>query len=109
MSKRSFSESTGRGKSPSLFLSLIRRIHDDQSGSISVVTVFAFIFLTMVLGMLMNVGRHADRKVKIQNAADAATMSGSTVLRHIRFNGLSPRSAGSQFRIVDSRDSGKME
>ena len=59
---------------------LIRRIHRDQSGSISVVTVFAFIFLTMVLGMLMNVGRHADRKVRIQNAADAATISGSTVL-----------------------------
>lgn len=59
---------------------LMRRIHRDESGSISVVTVFAFIFLTMVLGMLMNVGRHADRKVKIQNAADAATISGSTVL-----------------------------
>ena len=59
---------------------LFRRIHRDESGSISVVTVFAFIFLTMVLGMLMNVGRHADRKVKIQNAADAATISGSTVL-----------------------------
>ena len=80
MSKRANAESTRRGKCPSLFLRLIGRIHHDQSGSISVVTVFAFIFLTMVLGMLMNVGRHADRKVKIQNAADAATMSGATVL-----------------------------
>lgn len=59
---------------------LMRRIHRDESGSISLATVFAFIFLTMVLGMLMNVGRHADRKVKIQNAADAATITGSTVL-----------------------------
>lgn len=57
-----------------------KRLHKDQSGSISISTVFAFIFLTMVLGMLMNIGRHADRKVKIQNAADAATVTGGTFM-----------------------------
>ena len=57
-----------------------RRLHNDQSGSISIATVFAFIFLTMVLGMIMNIGRHADRKIKIQNAADAATLTGGTLV-----------------------------
>ena len=57
-----------------------RRLHHDQTGSISIATVFAFIFLTMVLGMVMNIGRHADRKLKVQNAADAATLTGGTVV-----------------------------
>ncbi len=57
-----------------------KRLHLDQSGSISIATVFSFILLTMVLGMLMNIGRHTDRKIKIQNAADAATLSGSTFI-----------------------------
>ena len=57
-----------------------KQLHEDQSGSISIVTVFAFIFLTMALGMLMNIGRHADRKLKIQNAADAATLTGGTMV-----------------------------
>ncbi|MFT5303920.1 MAG: hypothetical protein ACI87E_002933 [Mariniblastus sp.] len=58
----------------------LRRLHSDQSGSISISTVFAFIFLTMVLGMVMNIGRHADRKIKLQNGADAATYTGATVM-----------------------------
>lgn len=80
MSRRSIGNCGNQRKLNSGLPSLIRRIHRDQSGSISVATVFSFIFLTIVLGMLMNVGRHADRKVKIQNAADAATISGATVL-----------------------------
>ena len=80
MIKRGFVKPSNRAMHRLDFRHLLRRIHHDESGSISVVTVFAFIFLTMVMGMLMNVGRHADRKVKIQNAADAATISGSTVL-----------------------------
>ncbi|MDG1873685.1 MAG: Tad domain-containing protein [Mariniblastus sp.] len=43
-------------------------------------TVFAFLFLTMLMGMVINLGRHVDRKVKVQNAADAATYSGATVV-----------------------------
>lgn len=58
----------------------LKRIHRDQSGSISVTSVFTFMFLTMVLGMVINIGRHADRKVKLQNAADAAAFTGSSVV-----------------------------
>lgn len=57
-----------------------RQLHRDESGSISIVSVFAVIFLAMVFGMIMNIGRHADRKVKLQNGADAATYSGGVVL-----------------------------
>ena len=34
----------------------------------------------MVLGMVINIGRHANRKVKLQNAADATTYTGSGVV-----------------------------
>ena len=56
------------------------QLHRDQRGTISVLTVFAAIILTMLLGMVMNVGRHADGKVRMQNAADAAAYSGGAVL-----------------------------
>ena len=36
--------------------------------------------LAMLLGMVINVGRQVDGKVKMQNAADAATYSGGVVL-----------------------------
>lgn len=59
---------------------LLWRLHLDQSGSISIASVFAFIFLTLVLGMVINIGRHADRKIKIQNAADSVTFTGGVVV-----------------------------
>ena len=55
-------------------------LHRDQRGSISIATVFAFLFLTMLMGLVINTGLHVDRKVKIQNAADSATYSGSTIV-----------------------------
>ena len=55
-------------------------LHHDQRGSISIASVFAFLFLTMLMGLVINTGLHVDRKVKIQNAADAATYSGSTIV-----------------------------
>ncbi len=55
-------------------------LHHDQRGSISVATVFAFLFLTMLMGLVINTGLHVDRKVKIQNAADSATYSGGTIV-----------------------------
>ncbi len=57
-----------------------RRLHRDESGAISMISVFAVILLTMLLGMVMNVGRHVDQKVKMQNAADASTMAGGLVI-----------------------------
>jgi hypothetical protein len=56
------------------------RIHRDQRGTISIVSVFAVLMLTILLGMVMNVGRHADSKIRMQNAADAAAYSGGVVV-----------------------------
>ena len=36
--------------------------------------------LAMLLGMVMNVGRQIDGKIRMQNTADAATYSGGVVL-----------------------------
>jgi len=57
-----------------------RGLHRDQTGSISIVSLFAMLLLTMLLGMVMNSGRQVDQKIKMQNAADAATYSGGVVL-----------------------------
>ncbi len=46
----------------------------------SIVSVFAFMILAMLLGMVMNVAYQVDGKVKMQNAADAATYSGGIVI-----------------------------
>jgi hypothetical protein len=59
---------------------LARRTHRDQHGSISILTVFAALLLTMLIGMVMNVGRQLDGKLRMQNAADAAAYSGGVVL-----------------------------
>lgn len=54
--------------------------HRDQRGSISILSVFAVLILTMLLGMVMNVGRHVDGKIRMQNAADAVAYSGGVVV-----------------------------
>src|SRR5437773_11746284 len=55
-------------------------MHRDESGSISLATVVALLLLTMLLGMVINVGRQIDNKVKLQNTADTATYSGGVLL-----------------------------
>ncbi|MSR59656.1 MAG: hypothetical protein EXS05_18775 [Planctomycetaceae bacterium] len=55
-------------------------LHRDERGTISLLTVVTVIGLMLVLGMVINVGRHIDDKVKMQNAADAAAYSGGVVL-----------------------------
>ena len=57
-----------------------QRVNADEEGAISLLTVFAVLVLTMLLGMVMNVGRHVDSKIRMQNAADASVYSGSVVL-----------------------------
>ena len=57
-----------------------RRANADQEGAITLLTVFAVLVLTMLLGMVMNVGRHVDSKIRMQNAADASAYTGSVVL-----------------------------
>lgn len=60
--------------------SLPVRIHRDQRGTISIVSVFTALILAILLGMVMNVGRQVDGKLRMQNAADAAAHSGGVVL-----------------------------
>jgi hypothetical protein len=55
-------------------------LHRNQDGTISILSVFAVLVLTMLLGMVMNVGRQVDGKLRMQNAADAAAYSGGVVL-----------------------------
>ena len=59
---------------------LPRRLHRGEGGTISIVSVFAVLLLTMLLGMVMNVGRQADGKIRLQNAADASAYSGGLVI-----------------------------
>ncbi len=54
--------------------------HQFRRGSISIATVFALLLLAFLLGMVLNVARQVDNKIKLQNAADAATYSGGIVL-----------------------------
>jgi hypothetical protein len=58
----------------------VAALHHNERGTISIVSVFAMLLLAMLLGMVLNVGRHVDGKIKMQNAADAATYSGGVVL-----------------------------
>jgi len=55
-------------------------LHRDERGTISILSVFAVLMLAMLLGMVMNLGREVNNKVQMQNAADAATYSGSVVM-----------------------------
>ena len=55
-------------------------LHRDQGGSISISSVFAVLLLAFLLGLVMNSSLQVDQKVKMQNAADAATYSGAVVL-----------------------------
>ena len=57
-----------------------RRLHRDQRGTMSIVSVFTLILLTMLLGMVINSTRQVARKVQMQNAADAATHTGGVVI-----------------------------
>jgi hypothetical protein len=61
-------------------ISRVAGFHRDQQGTISIVGVFSIILLAMLLGMVLNVGFQADSKVKMQNAADAASYSGGVVM-----------------------------
>jgi hypothetical protein len=55
-------------------------LHRDERGTISFLTVFAVLILVMLLGMVMNVGRQVDGKIRMQNAADSAAYSGGLVI-----------------------------
>ncbi len=56
------------------------RIHHDQHGVISILTVFAILMLVILLGYVINVGRQVDSKIRMQNAADGAAYTGGLML-----------------------------
>lgn len=58
----------------------LRRLHSDESGVISLLTVFVMLGCTWLLLLLLNSARQLDSKVRLQNAADAAGQSGVGVL-----------------------------
>ena len=70
----------GEGVGPVRNGGFIGRLHRDQSGSISIASVFALILLSFLLGLVMNASRQADHRIKLQNAADAAAYSGGIVM-----------------------------
>ncbi|HZZ73398.1 MAG TPA: pilus assembly protein TadG-related protein [Pirellulales bacterium] len=58
----------------------LRDLAGDERGAMSLVTVLTLLLLTMLLGMVINVGRQANAKIKLQNAADAGVQAGGLML-----------------------------
>ncbi|MEX0715941.1 MAG: Tad domain-containing protein [Planctomycetaceae bacterium] len=58
----------------------MRAVHRDESGTISIVSVFAIFMFTILLAMVTNVAKHVDDKIRMQNAADASAYTGSVVM-----------------------------
>ncbi|MEQ8791013.1 MAG: Tad domain-containing protein [Pirellulaceae bacterium] len=58
----------------------LRGLHGDQSGAMGIFSLFALILLVTLVGMVINSAKQVDQKVKMQNAADAATYSGGVVM-----------------------------
>ncbi|MBL8852276.1 MAG: hypothetical protein JNG89_21570 [Planctomycetaceae bacterium] len=58
----------------------LRSLHADDRGTVSILTVFTLLMFTMLLMMVFNVAKQHDDKVRMQNAADMATLSGGVVL-----------------------------
>lgn len=58
----------------------LARLPADEGGSISISSVFAVLVLVMLVGMVLNTGRAVHEKVRLQNAADAATYAGAVVV-----------------------------
>ena len=58
----------------------LKHLHRDERGTISIVSVFAIFMFTILLVMVTNVARHADDKIRMQNAADAAAQTGSVTI-----------------------------
>jgi hypothetical protein len=52
----------------------------DERGTISLLSVITIFVFAVVLGMVVNAGRQVDEKVRMQNAADAATYSGAVAV-----------------------------
>ncbi len=62
------------------FLEPVTRFHQDQRGAMSFVTLFTVLMLSFLLGMLLNVCKISDEKIRMQDATDAATYSSGVVM-----------------------------
>jgi hypothetical protein len=58
----------------------LRTLHHDQQGTISIFSVVVLLLLTMLLGLVLNVGEQIDDKIRMQNSADASIYSGGVVV-----------------------------
>ena len=58
----------------------VARVHRDQRGAIAPLSVFGIFMFTILMVLIVNVGRQIDDKLRMQNAADASAYSGATVL-----------------------------
>ena len=58
----------------------LARLHSDESGVISLLTVFVMLGCTWLLLSMLNSAQQLDSKIRLQNAADSAGQSGVGVL-----------------------------
>ena len=58
----------------------VRQLHSDESGVISLLTVFIMLGCTWLLLWVLNSAKQLDSKVRLQNAADTAGQSGVGIL-----------------------------
>ncbi|VAX38330.1 hypothetical protein MNBD_PLANCTO02-2469 [hydrothermal vent metagenome] len=58
----------------------LKRLHQDNSGSLSIASVFMLFMFTVLLMMIVNTATHTDDKLRMQNGADASAYSGGVVL-----------------------------
>lgn len=55
-------------------------LHRDELGSLTMVNTGAVLACTLMTVFLLNVGSVVDQKIEMQNAADAAAVSGATIM-----------------------------
>jgi Flp pilus assembly protein TadG len=58
----------------------VSRFHEDQSGLISMASIVAALFFTVMIGMVANVGHAINHKMEVQNAADGVAYSSAVEL-----------------------------
>lgn len=56
----------------------LSRLHSDEGGQITFITVFGAVAFVALLGMVMTTGDQVALKMRMQDAADAAALSGGT-------------------------------
>ena len=57
---------------------ILRALHDEESGQVTILFVFASIGFILMLGLILNTAQQTSRKIQMQNAADSAAVVGAT-------------------------------